>query len=192
MRFIEKLREKHEDKILAKAKMIEEKRLIQEQARQAEIAKQEQDRQAEIERKEQEIQKILNSEIPKDYVVCLHRFVRDSQRNILYWVSDYFLSNVILDNFYYGDEATVIKITGDNLGDKYTMYTQDHFRGVELWDKDGKFWEGSVLYNFQFIPLNCKTIRELNDYANKNNAKRKAEYEQNKLNTHRVNETFFK
>lgn len=190
MKRFEQIREKHEDRILAKAKSIEEKRLHEEQARQEAIARKEQARQEAIERKQKYVEKLLNSPIEKDYIARLHYYVRDNQGDIMYGIYDYFLCSVRRLDFGYGDDMTVVKITGDNIGEKYTMYGHGYsISSLELYDKEGRFWEGKTTGDL-YIPSDCKTIRELNDYTNKNNVKSKKEYEQKVANTVRVREEF--
>ena len=197
MRFIEKLREKHEDKILAKAKIIEEKRLIQEQVRQAEI-----------EVKEKEIQKLLNSSIPKDFVIELCRKVEDKNGRFMYRQYDYFLSDVAITDMGYRDVSNIIKITGDNIGLKAQLevwsppflpslthcvliHPDKYLEEVTTEDE----WEGDVGKN-AYIPDVCITISNLNNYANRENEKRKREYEQKVLTRQQKEQTiqnqFFK
>ena len=181
MKLFEQIRKKHEERTLAKAHKLEEERLREEQAKQ-EV----------IERKQEYVEKLLNSPIEEDYIVELHRYQRDNQGNTMYSVYDYFLCSVRVVDFGYGDAITVVKITGDNIGEKYTMYGHGaSISSLELYDKEGRFWEGRKTDNL-YILSDCKTIRELNEHANKANAGWKKEYEQKVANTKRVREEFFK
>ena len=187
MRFFEKIREKHEDKILAKAKTIEEKRLIQEQARQAEI-----------EHKEQEIQKLLNSSIPKEFVIELHRSVEDENGRFMYIQYDYFLCDKRIRDLYYGDRCKAIKVTGSHLGEKFdlSLTSLSSLTTCELYI-NCECWEGDIAVDLSLeIPDNCFTIADLNNYANVNNQKIKREYEQKVLTRQQKEQTiqnqFFK
>ena len=175
MRLFEIIKQKCEESILAKAQKIEE------------------ERQAKLDKEKQRIENLLNSSVPnKDYIVELHYYVIDDYANILYGVYDYYLCNIRKYDFGYGDKTEVIKITGDNFGDKYTMYGHGYsISSIELYDKKGILWEGETTDTI-YIPEGVKTIRDLNNYAKIQNDERKEKYEEKKLKTQQINEKFFK
>ena len=182
MSLLKKIKKNHEDKILAKAKLIEEKRALEQQTKLQEL-----------EARKKYVEELLNSPIEKDYIVMLRHYIRDNNDIILYGEYDYFLCPKICRDIRYGETITVIKITGSNLGDKYKMY-RPGFMGslnVELLDRNGRYWEGNPLKDF-YIPLDCATIRQLNEYATAKNIERKEKYEEKVAKTNQVREQFFK
>ena len=164
MGLLKTIRERHEERILAKAKRIEDEK-----------AKQEQTKQAEIEQREQYIESILDLQIKKDYIVRLGRFIRDKKGWILYREYDYFLCETKKENLNYDCEMKVLKITGNNLGDKYTMRLNTKFNCIELKDRDRVLWAG-YKNGEVYIPSNCTTIRDLKVYAKDYNNEQKEEF----------------
>ncbi len=180
MRIFETIRKNREERAIAKALKIEEENKRREQLRQEEIKE-----------KQEFIAKLLDAEVEKNYIVELHHYVVDTQGNSLYGVYDYFLCSSNILDFGYGDAIEAIKITGNNFGDKYVMYGHGYsISSIELTDRRGIRWEGRN--KSPYIPSDCKTIRELNEYANKENIARKQKYEQKVADTQRVNNKFFK
>ena len=180
------IKQKREAKVLDKSKQIEE----QNPARKEERLKQEQTTQQQFEGRKKDLQSLLNLPIEQDYIVKLHRYIRDGYDHILYGEYDYFLC-VERTDFGYGDEIEVIKITGKNLGDRYIMNGHGHsVSSIELWDRNGKYWEGRQ--GQCHIPDHCRTIRHLNNYATAKNKQRKQEYEEKSQKTIQAGEMFFK
>jgi len=178
MGLFETIKKNHEDRIFAKAKRIEDER-----------AKQEQARQAEIEQREQYIEFILGFQVKKDYIVRLGHFVRDSRGLVLYREYDYFLCETKKENLHCGCKMRVLKITGNNFGDKYIMQVNSKFNCIELKDRDGVLWVGRRNYEV-YVPLNCTTIQDLKVYANDYNNEQKIKYAEKVEDAQRFNSFF--
>lgn len=187
MRFIEKLRERHEDRILSKAKVIEENRLKQEQARQAEIARQEDEirkerEKLEIERKIQEDQRkeklkkeeatILAMTAPLDYIVELKgKYTkRIMGKEYTYTRNDYFLCDTPrLDLTYPYSQYKFKKISGEDIGEVFTSSEDDEIKIIDL--QGHEYTKDKTINLFLTSKLRLYTIKELNDCLEKVNEK---------------------
>lgn len=174
MRLFEKIRKRREEKAIIEAQRIEQDRLLQEQARQAEI-----------ERRKQEIEDLLNMPLPsKQNIVQMKISYSDKNGRFAYNLYDYFLCNVARKDMFYGDCYKARKITGKNIGDIYNIFVHSSpfsssLTELQLYDSNGSFWEGDTEYD-PYFSSGCRTIRDLNEYANKKNEERIIEYRKEK------------
>ncbi len=178
---------KYEDRILLRAEKITEKRLMAKQKEEGITAEQETqekieiDQQpkinpnpqakrleveeqlpTEIEPQDQYAQRLLNSRIPKEFIICVTHGPSEALLSI------YFLSKTPRAEMIAGQNYKVIKITGNNFGKKYVLKVE---KG--LWanrykiDVDGEIYSGII--NEPWLSAGFKTIRDLNRFINKDN-----------------------
>jgi hypothetical protein len=180
MGLIEMFKQKYEEVQIDKANAIAEKK-----ARIEELEiKQQQEKQAQL-------NKLLDMPIEKERVIQLHHYIRTKHGHILYGIYDYFLCVNTKREFGYGETMEIIKITGSNLGEGYVVCPNGQFAtSIVLKDKDGLVWEGNNA-TAQYIPATCKTIRDLNNYANKQNEGTKKEYKEKMTKIQYVNNDEF-
>ena len=159
MRFFEKIKKKHEERILKK----------------------EQARQAEIERKQAEIEKILNSPIPKSFIIRLRHDVKDTKGNDKYTLWDYFLCDKRISDLDCGDRCKAIKVSGSHLGEKFnlSLTSLTSRTKCELYI-NGEYWSGNTRESLSFLS-EFHTIADLNNYETEYNEIRKEEYETSAL-----------
>ena len=128
--------------------------------------------------KADEINKLLKSPLPdKEFIIELTHLVKED--NFAYVITDYYMCTTPRGNMYYGQQYAVTKITGDNIGAKETLLVHSTIMewgetAVVLVDSNDNTWSGRT-DRFLYIPPHCKTIADLNSYANKQNAKWKAD-----------------
>ena len=166
----EKIKKKHEDKLIAKAKELEAERL-----------KQEEEMLAKVNEREEYIKKLLNSKVPTDFILRLRHEILDKNGKFKHYIYDYFLCDTKREDLKYGDRFQAIKVSGNNFGKKFDLqvYSSSYslsLTEVQLNDVCG-YWVGDIRAG-QSIPTECDTIAELNDFANQYNATIKQEYEE--------------
>ncbi len=163
MKLFDTIRKKLESRLISTGKNIENKRLEAEQAKQAE---------------KDYVKKLLKSPIPStECLIELTHLVREEGYS--YIETAYFMCDTPRGNMYYGQQYDVTKITGDNIGAKETLLVRSTIiewgeTAVILVDGDNNTWSGRT-DNVVYIPSHCKTIADLNVYANKQNAKWKVD-----------------
>jgi hypothetical protein len=145
--------------------------------------------------KQERIENLLNSDIPKEYVLTLINNIEDSTGYIKYHVYDYFLCNVRPADMKLLGQYTAIKISGDDFGEecKFCVEPTNCFQtngGRIMFDINGRIWYGDKSIP-AFIPEQCKTIDDLNQYASKVNEKIRKEYVTRVLRNKDINNRFF-
>ena len=145
--------------------------------------------------KQEKNERLLHMDIPEGYVLTLINNVEDSTGYVKYHIYDYFLCNETPENMRLFGQYTAIKISGDDFGEecKFCVEPTNCFQnngGRIILDINGRIWHGDKSIP-SFIPTQCKTIEELNEYASKVNEKERKEYVARVLRTQDVNNKFF-
>lgn len=174
MKLFEQICKKYEENLFAKAQKKEEEKQRREQARQ------------------NYIEELLNSTVEEQFLLELSCDFYNTKGKYTYSTYDYFISDTNRNELKYGDKFTVTKISGGNIGGKFTatvgkMSSLSMARAIS---NIKAYVDGAKLQGFtedvSYIPAKFKTeegfsVRELNNYANQQNNKRREDYAQNKL-----------
>ncbi len=174
MKLFEQIRKKYEGRLLAK-----------EQKRQEEIKRQQQEKQNYIE-------ELLNSTVEEQFLLELSCDFYNTKGKYTYSTYDYFISDTKRNELKYGDRFTITKISGGNIGGKFTATVgkMSSLSMARATSNIKAYVDGAKLQGFTedvpYIPAKCKTeegvsVRELNIYADQQNNKRREDYAQNKL-----------
>ena len=160
MGLLDSIKQKYNNIVLARAQKFE-----------AEKQRVEQERQLQIEKEQQSIQKLLNSEIPKDFIIRLGRDIYGNNK-YKYTIYEYFVCNVKPKDMQYGQWTKARKVSGKYFGKVFNMCVHSSpfspsLTKTELYIGDDR-WEGDKDDSL-YIPADCVTIADLRDYAKRYN-----------------------
>lgn len=123
--------------------------------------------------KQCEIEKLMASKIPQDYILELE--CMDNKDGVVYPCNAYFLCEIPRKNMKDDGEFKAVKITGNKLGEVYSLSTkQSEFNPdlirASLWDGERVYrgWFNATDGNI-YIPHKCKTLNELRVAVAKSN-----------------------
>ena len=179
MRLFEQIQKKYRDILTIKEQKKETERLRQMKERQ------------------EYIDGLMDLVVDEQFLLELSCDFYDSYGKYTYSTRDYFISDTNRNELKYGDKFTVTKISGGYLGDKFkavvgkpsTSSMARNTSNIKVYVDNVKLqgFTKEMLY----IPAQCKTeggflVRELSNYADQQNNRRREDYAQNKLKIQRL------